>query len=133
MLFRSEEEAPPDWDKETFKDFNNGEPDVVFMVHDPEYFDAYTPGDGKKISDYGQGEVEQRKALESIKQIRQTDLQKLESLFKELEKRRGLARARIISDIRARPDAAAITYVERSFLDILSELEDSGKVKINCD
>ena len=27
------EQAPPDWDKDTYKAFNNGEPDVVFMVY----------------------------------------------------------------------------------------------------
>jgi len=31
----NEEFKPDDWDKETFRDFNNGEPDVVFMVFDP--------------------------------------------------------------------------------------------------
>jgi len=29
--------APENWDAETFKDFNNGEPDVVFMEYDPNY------------------------------------------------------------------------------------------------
>jgi hypothetical protein len=129
----NDEYAPSDWDKTTFKEFNNGEPDVVFMVHDPASFEGYTPGAGKKISDYDQGAVEQAKALESIQQVRQTDLQSLESLFKDLEKKKGLARARILSGIKTRPDAAAITYIEKNFLDILSELEDSGKVKINCD
>jgi len=28
-------QAPGDWDKEVFKKFNNGEPDVVMMVYDP--------------------------------------------------------------------------------------------------
>jgi hypothetical protein len=129
----NDEYAPSDWDKTTFKEFNNGEPDVVFMVHDPASFEGYTPGAGKKISDYDQGAVEQGKALESIQQVRQTDLQSLESLFKDLEKKKGLARARVLSGIKTRPDAAAITYIEKNFLDILSELEDSGKVKINCD
>lgn len=26
------------WDKETYKEFNNGEPDIVLMVYDPDYF-----------------------------------------------------------------------------------------------
>ena len=34
----SEANAPDDWDKATFAEFNNGEPDVVFFVYDPEYF-----------------------------------------------------------------------------------------------
>ena len=40
--------APPEairkWDKKTFKEFNNGEPDIVFMVHDPDYFGPPTGG-----------------------------------------------------------------------------------------
>ena len=34
----SEANAPDNWDKATFAEFNNGEPDVVFFVYDPEYF-----------------------------------------------------------------------------------------------
>ena len=30
--------APDNWNKETFKEFQNGEPDVVFFVYDPKYF-----------------------------------------------------------------------------------------------
>jgi len=29
--------APPNWNKKTFKEFNNGEPDVVLFVYDPSY------------------------------------------------------------------------------------------------
>ena len=32
--------ADESWDKSVFKDYNNGEPDVVYMVYDPDYFDA---------------------------------------------------------------------------------------------
>ena len=32
----NDEFAPPEWDKKTFGDYNNGEPDVVFMHYDPE-------------------------------------------------------------------------------------------------
>jgi len=32
----NEEYIPDNWDKKTFQDFNNGEPDVVYMVYDPE-------------------------------------------------------------------------------------------------
>ena len=34
----NDEFAPPNWDKATFGEFNNGEPDIVFFVHDPNYF-----------------------------------------------------------------------------------------------
>ncbi len=34
--------APDNWDKNTFKGFNNGEPDVVFYVYDSNYFGGTT-------------------------------------------------------------------------------------------
>lgn len=34
----NDEYAPPNWDKETFAKYNNGEPDVVLFVYDPNYF-----------------------------------------------------------------------------------------------
>ena len=33
----NDEYAPPGWDKEVFKKFQNGEPDVAFFVYDPDY------------------------------------------------------------------------------------------------
>jgi hypothetical protein len=56
----------------------------------------------------------------------------LESLFEGLNGR-GLKRTRAQAAVNARPDAARLNYVQENFIDILSELEDSGKVKINCD
>ena len=37
-LLWNDEFAPPNWDKEAFAKYSKGEPDVVFFVHDPEYF-----------------------------------------------------------------------------------------------
>ena len=34
----NDEFAPSNWDKNTFKEYKNGEPDIVFFVHDPDYF-----------------------------------------------------------------------------------------------
>ena len=34
----NDEFAPPNWDKKAFAKYSKGEPDVVFFVHDPEYF-----------------------------------------------------------------------------------------------
>ena len=34
----NDEFAPQGWDKQAFLEYNNGEPDVVFFVHDAEYF-----------------------------------------------------------------------------------------------
>jgi len=56
----------------------------------------------------------------------------LETIFDGLNKR-GLAKTRAEAAYTARPDGAQIKYVQENFLDILSELEDSDLVKINCD
>lgn len=47
-----EEQAPPDWNKETFDRYNAGEPDVVFMAWDPDNYNNYT-GEGKQVQSYG--------------------------------------------------------------------------------
>ena len=46
---------------------------------------------------------------------------------------RGLAKNRAQKAAEAHPRAAQIAYVQENFMDILTELEDSGLVKINCD
>ena len=38
----SDANAPKGWDKNTFDEFNNGEPDVIFYVYDPDYFGGAT-------------------------------------------------------------------------------------------
>jgi hypothetical protein len=55
----------------------------------------------------------------------------LEEIFTKLDKR-GVAKANAEKIVARRNDAARIKYVQDNFLDILSELEDSGKVEINC-
>ena len=55
----------------------------------------------------------------------------LETIFEGLNKR-GLAKTRAEAAIESRPDGAQIKYVHENFLDILSELDDSGLVEINC-
>jgi hypothetical protein len=62
----SDQYAPDGWDKEAFKDYNNGEPDVVFMVHSPATAKAYVKGDGRTVKDYDEGTAEQRKSEPSI-------------------------------------------------------------------
>lgn len=46
---------------------------------------------------------------------------------------RGLAKTRAQKAAEAHPRAAQIAYVQDNFMDILTELENSGLVKINCD
>ena len=58
----NEEYAPPGWDKTTYKEFNGGEPDVVFMVHDPAYGKLYTKGDGATVKEYDDGTAVQQQS-----------------------------------------------------------------------
>ena len=62
----------------------------------------------------------------------QANAKPLAEVFAGLEKR-GLPKTNMEKLINRRDDAARINYVQDNFIDILSELEDSGKVKINCD
>lgn len=62
----SDQYAPDGWDKATFATFNNGEPDVVFMVHSPATAKPYVKGDGRTVSDYDEGTAEQMKSAPSI-------------------------------------------------------------------
>lgn len=57
--------------------------------------------------------------------------QPLQAIFESLDKR-GLARTRAEAAFTARPDGAQIKYVQENFHDILIQLEDADKVKINC-
>ena len=65
----NDEYQPAGWDKETFKPFNNGQPDVVFMVYDPTYNQAPTDTDGVKINEYDQGSAEQAKSISEGKKF----------------------------------------------------------------
>jgi hypothetical protein len=50
----NDEFAPEGWNKESFKEFNNGEPDVVMMVLDPSYEGDYQPRTDIYANDYDQ-------------------------------------------------------------------------------
>ena len=64
----NEDYKPDNWDKQLFKDFNNGEPDVVFMVYDPanasesggEVIDSYENGAAAQDSALGGGQFARR-------------------------------------------------------------------------
>lgn len=55
----SDEFAPPGWDRATFKSFNGGRPDVVFMAYNPADKALYQAGDGTRIDDYDSGAAKQ--------------------------------------------------------------------------
>ena len=47
-----ESQSPEGWSKQEFRAFNRGEPDVVFMVYDPNYYGDYKLNDGQLVEDY---------------------------------------------------------------------------------
>lgn len=66
----NESEAPPDWNKEHFIEFNGGEPDVVFMVYDPDFTGRHVQYlDGKMFrgkNNYGRAVGEQGRAIQKL-------------------------------------------------------------------
>jgi hypothetical protein len=60
----NDEFAPPNWDKETFSKYNNGEPDVVFFVYDPDYYGGAV--DVPTFNDYDKAVAEQDRQLQSL-------------------------------------------------------------------
>ncbi len=63
-----ESQKPEGWDKQTFKDFNGGEPDVVFMVYDPTYYGQHSKKDGKVARSYDAAVRTQTSEVEKIAQ-----------------------------------------------------------------
>ena len=55
-----ETQKPDGWDKETFKEFNDGEPDVVFMVDVSSKPQSYSKKDGRYVKDYDEGVAAQQ-------------------------------------------------------------------------
>ena len=62
--------APEGWSKETFKEFNNGEPDLILYVYDPNYFGGVNKND-LPIFDGPDG-------YDQAQKIQQTELNKLD-------------------------------------------------------
>jgi hypothetical protein len=60
----SEDQKPPDWNKETFSKFNDGEPDVVFMAYEPTNNSRPTNETGVLAQDYDQATEAQAQAVQ---------------------------------------------------------------------
>ena len=60
----NDEFAPDNWNKETFAEYNNGEPDIVFFVHDPNYFGGVNIEDLPVSSSYDEAKSIQMKLLD---------------------------------------------------------------------
>lgn len=138
----NDEFAPEGWSKEAFSEFNGGQPDVVFMVYDPAKLDAdYSQKDGKVMAGddgYDQAVARQNREMRKASKPEAAPVQAaasakdLATVFTGLDKR-GLAKSRAEAALSGRDDADQIRFIQENFLDILSELDDSGRVKINCD
>jgi hypothetical protein len=131
--------APDGWSKEAFSEFNDGQPDVVFMVYDPAKMDGeYSSKDGKVMTGedgYDQAVARQNREMKKAgKGTIQASARTVnsEALFEGLDGR-GLAKARAETALAGRDDADQIRFIQDNFLDILAEAQDSGRIKINCD
>jgi len=82
------------------------------------------PFQGKEREDFIGARTDRFNATQVVKQP-------LKKIFEDLAKR-GLAKTRAEAAFTARPDGAQIKYVQENFHDILIQLEDADKVKINC-
>ena len=69
-------QALPDWDKDQFQDFNKGEPDVVFMVVDPDYFGPYSKDVGYYVDTYEEG-------MRSIRETRRPEQERISPKLKQ--------------------------------------------------
>ncbi|MFQ6397631.1 hypothetical protein ACLMAJ_29825 [Nocardia sp. KC 131] len=56
--------APEGWDHDTYRKYNEGRPDVVFMTYDPEALGSrYIPGSGRVVDSYDAGVTAAREAF----------------------------------------------------------------------
>lgn len=62
----NDEYSPDGWNKEMFHKYNNGEPDVVYMVYDPSYYGAYNEADGSLETDYDEAVRKQEEAMREL-------------------------------------------------------------------
>ncbi len=61
-------QAPDGWNKETFAEYNNGEPDLVFFVYDPNYFGGVKIDELPIFTDYDEAQKIQTKALADLEE-----------------------------------------------------------------
>ena len=60
----NDEFAPPDWDKDLYSSFNNGEPDIVYLVYDPDFNDEYKRSKhGDRVGSWGEAVGAQNDAI----------------------------------------------------------------------
>jgi hypothetical protein len=76
-----ETQKPEGWDYNAFKQYNNGRPDVVFMVHDPYHY-GYTAGDGKMVGSYDEAVKLQKEEAAKVQARKDAGV----AAFKELSR-----------------------------------------------
>ena len=64
----SDEFAPPDWDHSVFSKYNDGRPDVVYMVYDPDYVGPYLGTEGVVVNDPDEAEAIQAEEIRRMKE-----------------------------------------------------------------
>ncbi len=107
----SDAAKPDDWNKDVFRDFNGGEPDVVFMAYDPQYFGRYEITDGEVIENYDDGAVKQREALGGQAQpVRDAQLSRQRNFYRELLPEAGYTRITDADSPRIYKDAGGRPY-----------------------
>jgi len=67
-------QAPSDWDKTRYKQFNNGEPDVVFLAYDPSYRGTYSRTDVPVSTDYDAAVKAQSDVVAEISRANSTSI-----------------------------------------------------------
>jgi len=58
--------APEGWSKETFKKYNNGEPDLVLFVYDKNYYGGSTIDDLPIFDEYDDAQKIQTQSLKEL-------------------------------------------------------------------
>jgi hypothetical protein len=89
----NDEFAPPNWDKKVFAKYNNGEPDIVFFVHDPEYFGGAK--DVPVVTDYDDAVRLQDEALGAVTAPAKTPAKKGKVTFQAFGGSLGDARQKL--------------------------------------
>jgi hypothetical protein len=72
-----EDHAPIDWNHRAFHEFNQGQPDIVFMVYDPGEPRHYMPGEGSYVESIQEAQQVQRDVWNRANQTRTEAVAKL--------------------------------------------------------
>jgi hypothetical protein len=130
----NDEFAPTGWDKGTYARFNNGEPDVVFMVWDPAYKGAPRAKDGVRATSYDEAVEVQAAAQKAIADRIAAEYKPPEpGQVNETQQsgRRTVGKPKKPSKIGTRTaDAAAITTLAVGGPAAQADTEDANKTKL---